>query len=277
MNGVIIVDKQKGKTSFDEIRDIRKTYNIKKVGHAGTLDPMATGVLIILVGEATKLSDYLMNHDKEYIATLKLGKKTDTGDSEGTIIEEKEIPNLCKENVQNVLNTFIGKSKQIPPMYSAIKVNGKKLYELAREGKEIERQERKIEIYSLEIIKLIEENKKIAEIEFKVNCSKGTYIRTLCEDIAEKLGTCGYMKELRRTRVGRFTLNDKDKFITLEEIMEDKESYSLDDEKLKKIINGVKISTNLKDGFVKLYHNQKFIGLGEVENNKLKRKIICDK
>ena len=277
MNGVIIVDKEKGKTSFDEIRDIRKKYNIKKVGHAGTLDPMATGVLIILVGEATKLSDYLMNHDKEYIATLKLGKKTDTGDSEGTIIEEKEIPNLCKENVQNVLNTFIGKSKQIPPMYSAIKVNGKKLYELAREGKEIERQEREIEIYSLEIIKLIEENKKIAEIEFKVNCSKGTYIRTLCEDIAEKLGTCGYMKELRRTRVGRFTLNDKDKFITLEEIMEDKESYSLDDEKLKKIINGVKISTNLKDGFVKLYHNQKFIGLGEVENNKLKRKIICDK
>ncbi len=277
MNGVIIVDKQKGKTSFDEIRDIRKTYNIKKVGHAGTLDPMATGVLIILVGETTKLSDYLMNHDKEYIATLKLGKKTDTGDSEGKIIEEKEIPNLSKENVQNVLNTFIGKSKQIPPMYSAIKVNGKKLYELAREGKEIERQEREIEIYSLEIIKLIEENKKIAEIEFKVNCSKGTYIRTLCEDIAEKLGTCGYMKELRRTRVGRFTLNDKDKFITLEEIMEDKESYSLDDEKLKKIINGVKISTNLKDGFVKLYHNQKFIGLGEVENNKLKRKIICDK
>ena len=277
MNGVIIVDKEKGKTSFDEIRDIRKKYNIKKVGHAGTLDPMATGVLIILVGEATKLSDYLMNHDKEYIATLKLGKKTDTGDSEGTIIEEKEIPNLCKENVQNVLNTFIGKSKQIPPMYSAIKVNGKKLYELAREGKEIERQERKIEINSLEIIKLIEENKKIAEIEFKVNCSIGTYIRTLCEDIAEKLGTCGYMKELRRTRVGRFTLNDKDKFITLEEIMEDKESYSLDDEKLKKIINGVKISTNLKDGFVKLYHNQKFIGLGEVENNKLKRKIICDK
>ena len=138
MNGVIIVDKQKGKTSFDEIRDIRKTYNIKKVGHAGTLDPMATGVLIILVGETTKLSDYLMNHDKEYIATLKLGKKTDTGDSEGKIIEEKEIPNLSKENVQNVLNTFIGKSKQIPPMYSAIKVNGKKLYELAREGKEIE-------------------------------------------------------------------------------------------------------------------------------------------
>ena len=277
MNGVIIVDKEKGKTSFDEIRDIRKKYNTKKVGHAGTLDPMATGVLIILVGEATKLSDYLMNHDKEYIATLKLGKKTDTGDSEGKIIEEKEIPNLCKENVQNVLNTFIGKSKQIPPMYSAIKVNGKKLYEFAREGKEIERQERKIEIYSLEIIKLIEENKKIAEIEFKVNCSKGTYIRTLCEDIAEKLGTCGYMKELRRTRVGRFTLNDKDKFITLEEIMEDKESYTLDDENLKKIINGVKISTNLKDGFVKLYHNQKFIGLGEVENNKLKRKIICDK
>ena len=189
MNGVIIVDKKKGRTSFDEIREIRKKYNIKKVGHAGTLDPMATGVLIILIGDATKLSDYLMDHDKEYIATLKLGQRTDTLDSEGQVIEEKEVPDLSKKNIEEVLFNLLGKSKQIPPMYSAIKVNGKKLYELARKGEEIERKEREIEIYEIKLIKIKEENKKISEIEFKVKCSKGTYIRTLCEDIAKKLGT----------------------------------------------------------------------------------------
>lgn len=200
MNGVVIVDKEKGKTSFDKIKEIRKKYNIKKVGHAGTLDPMATGVLIILLGEATKLSNYLMDHDKEYIATLKLGKRTDTLDSEGQIIEEKEIPALSKENINEVLLSFLGKSKQIPPMYSAIKINGKKLYELARKGEEIERKEREIEIYEIEFIKLKEENNKVSEIEFKVNCSKGTYVRTLCEEIAKKLGTIRIYERIKKNQ-----------------------------------------------------------------------------
>ena len=200
MDGVLIINKPKGYTSHDIVNIVKKQLNITKVGHAGTLDPMATGVLIILLGEATKLSNYLMNHDKEYIATLKLGKRTDTLDSEGQIIEEKEIPALSKENINEVLLSFLGKSKQIPPMYSAIKINGKKLYELARKGEEIERKEREIEIYEIEFIKLKEENNKVSEIEFKVNCSKGTYIRTLCEDIAERLGTIRIYERIKKNQ-----------------------------------------------------------------------------
>ena len=267
MNGIIVVDKKKGNTSFDEIREIRKKYNTKKVGHIGTLDPMATGVLPILIGEATKLSDYLMGHDKEYVATLKLGQKMDTGDSEGSIVLEKPIPILSEEKIKEVLSSFLGKSNQIPPMYSAIKINGKKLYELAREGKEIEREAREIEIYAIELIKIKEEDNIVKEIEFKVNCSKGTYIRVLCEDIAKKLGTCGYMSELRRTRVGNFTLKDTNKLLTIEEVMKDKDTYSLKENELKKLLNGVKIQTVLKDGLVRIYNNHDFIGIGEVKNN----------
>lgn len=273
MNGIIVVDKKKGNTSFDEIREIRKKYNIKKVGHIGTLDPMATGVLPILIGEATKLSDYLMEHDKEYVTTLKLGQKMNTGDSEGNIILEKPIPILSEEKIREVLSSFLGKSNQIPPMYSAIKVNGKKLYELAREGKKIERKAREIEIYGIELIKIKEDN-IVKEIEFKVNCSKGTYIRVLCEDIAECLGTCGYMSELRRTRVGNFTLKDINKLLTIEEVMKDKDAYLLKEYELKKLLNGVKIQTVLKDGLVRIYNNDVFVGIGEVNNNILKRKII---
>ena len=200
MDGVLIINKPKGYTSHDIVNIVKKELNITKVGHAGTLDPMATGVLIILLGKATKLSNYLMDHDKEYIATLKLGKRTDTLDSEGQIIEEKEIPALSKENINEVLLSFLGKSKQIPPMYSAIKINGKKLYELARKGEEIERKEREIEIYEIEFIKLKEENNKVSEIEFKVNCSKGTYIRTLCEEIAKKLGTIRIYERIKKNQ-----------------------------------------------------------------------------
>lgn len=189
MNGLEIVDKPIKKTSFDIVREIRKKYNIKQVGHIGTLDPMATGVLVILVGGATKLSDYLMEHDKEYIATVYLGEKKDTGDSEGDTIERKDVPkDISVEKIKEVLQSFLGKSKQIPPMYSAIKVDGKKLYNLARQGIEVERKERDIEITEIELLR-IEDEDNIKEVTFRVVCSKGTYIRVLCEDIAEKLGT----------------------------------------------------------------------------------------
>ncbi len=270
MDGIIIVDKEQGKTSFDEIRKIRKEYNIKKVGHSGTLDPMATGVLTILVGEATKLSDYLMNHDKEYIATLTLGEKRDTGDSEGSVIDKKEIPDLNKEKVLEVLNSFIGKSKQIPPLYSAIKVNGKKLYEYARKGESVEIKPREITIFDINLI-----NINNNQIIFSVHCSKGTYIRTLCEDIAKKLGTVGYMSSLRRTRVGNFSLDDVGKIISIEEVLKNEPEYRLKDNELKKFLNGVKIKTNIKDGLVRVYLNNKFIGIGEINNKDLKRKIIC--
>ena len=197
MDGIIIINKSKNCTSHDIVRKAKKILN-EKVGHTGTLDPNATGVLPLLVGKGTQISKYLINHDKTYEAVLKLGEKTDTADIEGNIIETKQVQpsNLEKENVEKVLKSLIGKQEQIPPIYSAIKVNGKKLYEYARSGQNVEIEPRTIEIYNLELIKI--ENQ---EITYKVHCSKGTYIRTLCEQIAEKLGTVGYMKELNRTQV----------------------------------------------------------------------------
>lgn len=186
MNGVIVINKPKGYTSHDIVNVVRKKLNTKKVGHTGTLDPDATGVLPILIGTATKISKYLIEHKKTYIATVKLGYKTDTGDASGKIIkEDKHFQKIDKKNIENALNTFLGKREQVPPMYSAIKVNGKKLYEYAREGKKVEVKPREIEIYDI----CLEEYSNNDEISFKVNCSKGTYIRTLCENVAEKLGT----------------------------------------------------------------------------------------
>ena len=204
MNGIILIDKPKEYTSHDVVAIIKKISK-EKVGHTGTLDPNATGVLPLLIGKATGISKYLINHDKTYIATLKLGVKTDTADSEGNIIEEKEVKNLSEELVITVLNTMIGKQVQVPPMYSAIKVNGKKLYEYARQGKTVEVKGRDIEIYSM---KLLELNQEEVEIVFEISCSKGTYIRTVCESVAEKLNTVGYMKELRGVKVGEFNIED---------------------------------------------------------------------
>ena len=204
MDGVIIINKPKGYTSHDVVNIVRKQLNMKKVGHTGTLDPNATGVLPILVGQATKISKYLIEHKKTYIATIELGEKRDTGDSEGNIIEsDSNIKEFDISIIKQVLQSFLGKQKQIPPMYSAIKVNGKKLYEYARSGQEVEVEPREIEIYRIELIEYINNR-----IEFEVECSKGTYIRTLCENIAEKLGTIGYMKELQRTSVDKFKIKE---------------------------------------------------------------------
>ena len=201
MDGIIIINKPKGCTSHDIVYKVKKLLN-EKVGHTGTLDPMAEGVLPLLIGKGTLCSKYLINHDKKYQVTLKLGIKTDTADSEGKIIEEQEVKEeiLEKDNAKKILSFFLGKQEQKPPIYSAIKVNGKKLYEYARKGQQVEIPTRNIEIYSIELIKI---NKKEKTIEFIVKCSKGTYIRSLCEDIATKLGTIGYMKELKRLEVDR--------------------------------------------------------------------------
>ena len=204
MDGIILIDKPKDYTSHDVVAVIKRISK-EKVGHTGTLDPNATGVLPLLIGKATGISKYLINHDKTYIATLKLGIKTDTADGEGKVLEEKEVHDFEIKDIQNALNKLVGKQEQVPPMYSAIKVNGKKLYEYARQGKEVEVQARTIEIYAA---KLIEFNKEEAEVVFEVSCSKGTYIRTVCEKVAENLNTVGYMKELRRIKVGEFDIQD---------------------------------------------------------------------
>ena len=201
MDGIILINKEKNCTSHDVVYKVKKIFK-EKVGHTGTLDPNATGVLPILVGKGTKLSKYLINHDKIYIVTLKLGEKRDTQDSEGKIIEEKIVPEdvLNKENIINIFKKFIGKQEQIPPMYSAIKVNGKKLYEYARSGETVEIKARKIEIYNINLIKIDSENK---EIIFEVSCSKGTYIRSLCEDIAKAIGTVRIYERIKKNKSGR--------------------------------------------------------------------------
>ena len=282
MNGLLIINKQKGFTSHDVVNVIRKKLNTKKVGHTGTLDPNATGVLPILVGKATKISKYLIEHDKTYIATIKLGEKTDTGDSEGQVIETKKVSeNLEKEEIEQALTDFLGKQKQLPPMYSAIKINGKKLYEYAREGQEVKVEPRDIEIYKIKLLEY-----KNNKIKFEVECSKGTYIRTLCEDIANKLGTLGYMEELQRTKVNNFDIKDaisleyldkvtiKEKIISIEEIFKDKPNIDLNNGKLELFLNGVQLTHDLNNGLYRIYNNSKFIGLGIVKNKLLKRDIV---
>ena len=286
INGIIVINKPKEYTSHDVVAKVKKILNIKKVGHTGTLDPNATGVLPLLLNDGTKLSKYLINHDKEYKVTLKLGIKTDTADGEGNIIEKQNIDFEKLEPIEETLKSFIGKQKQIPPMYSAIKVNGKKLYENAREGKNVEIEPRNIEIYD---IKLDNINKYENEIYFTVSCSKGTYIRSLCEDIAKKLGTIGYMKELERTKVGEFTLNESitieelenrpeiamEKIITIEKLLKDNPKIILEDKKMNLFLNGVNIKVNENDGIYQIYDkNNKYIGTGIVKDKKIKRDII---
>ena len=202
MNGVIIIDKPQGKTSHDIVGIMRKKFGTRRVGHTGTLDPMATGVLPICIGNATRASDMLTESDKKYRAQLLLGKRTDTLDIEGDVLEERAV-NVTEQEIRDVIDTFIGEIDQIPPMYSAIKKDGKKLYELARQGIEIEREPRRINIYSIDIIDI-----NIPYITVDVHCSKGTYIRSLCDDIGTRLGTGAVMTELRRTYTAGFSIDD---------------------------------------------------------------------
>lgn len=282
MDGVIIINKPKGYTSHDVVNIVRKQLNMKKVGHTGTLDPNATGVLPILVGQATKISKYLIEHKKTYISTIELGEKRDTGDSEGNIIEsDSNIKEFDISIIKQVLQSFLGKQKQIPPMYSAIKVNGKKLYEYARSGQEVEVEPREIEIYRIELIEYINNR-----IEFEVECSKGTYIRTLCENIAEKLGTIGYMKELQRTSVDKFKIKEsinleelsedeaQKKILTIENIFKEKEKIYLNDKGVELFLNGVQLTRELEDDVYRVYNDNKFIGLGIIKNKLLKRDIV---
>ena len=287
MDGVINVYKEKGMTSFDVVSKIKKIFKTKKVGHTGTLDPNATGVLPICIGNMTKLVQYITNHDKEYFAVVKLGIKTDTADITGNIIEENDIPKLTYEKIVDVTKEFIGKSMQLPPMYSAIKINGKKLYELAREGKEIEREARPIEIYDItDIVFSKEEN----TFSFRVKCSKGTYIRTLCEDICQKLGTIGTILELERISTGVFNKGNSHTLSQIENIVKDGDVTSLlynvedifveyprleiPEYKLQYYLNGVKLTYILENGIYKVYSEDRFIGLGEINDNLLKRKFV---
>ena len=233
------------------------------------------------------IAKYLNNHDKTYEVELLLGKKTTTLDEEGEIVEEGKVPEKIfeREKIDQVLQSFVGKIKQTPPIYSAIKVNGKKLYEYARKGQKVEVPTREVNIYNMQL-QNIDKNANI--IKFKVECSKGTYIRTLCEDIAQKLGTVGYMKNLIRIKVGEFNIEDstsieelkenpkiiEEKIIPIETIFKDKNKIILNEGKIKHFLNGVKLSNSNPDGIYRIYQEKKFIGIGIIEKNLLKRDII---
>lgn len=219
INGIIIVNKETGFTSHDVVAKLRGICGQKKIGHTGTLDPAATGVLPVCLGSGTKLCDMLTDRDKEYVAELLLGVETDTQDTTGRVLRGSPVT-VTEEEVSRACLSFLGDYDQIPPMYSALKVDGKKLYELARAGKEVERKARRVRILELEILEM-----RLPVVKLRVVCSKGTYIRTLCSDIGQKLGCGGAMQSLQRTKAGRFRLEDA---LTLGDLQQLKDSGELE-------------------------------------------------
>ena len=272
VNGILIVDKPKNITSRDVVNEVVKKFNIKKVGHTGTLDPLATGVLVICVGKATKLVNELTSTEKEYIASVTLGTKTDTLDSMGSILFEEKVIKT-KEEIIDVLNSFKGSYEQEVPIYSAVKRNGKKLYEYAREGIDIELPKRTVEIKEIELLDEIEYKNNKTMFKFKCTVSKGTYIRSLINDIAARLNTIGIMTNLRRIRQGSFKIEDSNK---IEDINENNVRSILDvlpykkieitDDIRKKVVNGALIDN--------IYNEDKVLFI--LENEAVALYKICD-
>ncbi|WP_163469814.1 tRNA pseudouridine(55) synthase TruB [Fusobacterium sp. IOR10] len=283
MNGIININKPQGITSFDVIRKLRKILSIRKIGHTGTLDPLATGVLIVCVGKATKLVQDIEKKEKEYIAEFDLGYKTDTYDIQGKTLDKVDNFSITKEELETVLKNYVGDIKQVPPMYSAIKINGQKLYELARRGETIERAARDISIFSLE---LLEFNGK--KVKIKCVVSKGTYIRSLIYDIGEDLKTFATMTSLIRTKVGNENIDKSFTLETIESLKEKEDfsflydietyfnypNFSISGDKNKKLfLNGnTLITPDLKDGLYRVYDSETniFLGLANVISERLK-------
>lgn len=282
MNGIIIIDKPMGRTSHDMVYVMRKMTGIKKVGHTGTLDPEATGVLPVCIGSATKVADMLTLSDKCYRAELVLGMTTDTQDADGEVLTECRV-DCTEDEIREAIMSFVGEIEQIPPMYSAIKQNGKKLYELARQGIEVERKKRKVTINSIDILKIDGER-----VTIDVSCSKGTYIRTLCEDVGLKLHVGAYMNTLRRTKTGPFTIEDsytlkelevlKEKgqlesvLISVDRMFKEYPKIMLNPKQVKSITNGVQMSYNGTQGqSYRLYDEKgKFLCISKMQDGKLK-------
>ena len=267
MNGILIIDKQKGITSRDVVNSVVKRFNTKKVGHTGTLDPIATGVLVVCVGSATKLVDELTSNDKEYIASVELGTLTDTLDNTGNIISEENCIKT-KEEIIEVLNSFKGKNMQEVPIYSAVKINGKKLYEYARENIDVDLPKREVEISNIKLVSDIEYKDDKTCFKFKCSVSKGTYIRSLIRDIANKLNTIGIMTDLRRIRQGKFDIKDS---ITIDNINEnnlinivdvlDYKKIELTRDKEKEVLNGAIIDNIYDSDEVLFIKNSEAIAL----------------
>lgn len=280
MDGVLLVNKEEGLSSFDVVRKIKKALNTKKVGHCGTLDPLATGLLVVTVGKALKISRFLESDEKEYIATIKLGERTATLDREGEIIEKKDVSPFTKEDIENVFKSLIGVIKQKPPIYSAVSVNGKRLYEYARENLEVEIKEREIEIKKLELLEYTSDT-----LTYKVVCSKGTYVRVLCETIANKLNNIGYMTYLKRTRIGKLFVdnsyslnqieNNEYNLIDIESSLTNFVILVAKDRDLYKACNGNVLDFYIEGNVLVIDESREPIALyeGDKENNRL----ICNR
>lgn len=277
IHGILLLDKRLGVSSNRALQEVRRLYNANKAGHTGSLDPMASGLLPLCFGEATKVSAMMLDDDKRYQAVVKLGVMTDTGDSEGKVIAEKTVPDLSLDEIEACLQSFTGESDQVPPMYSALKHNGRKLYELAREGKTIERKARRITIYELTLIDMT-----VNSLSLDVLCSKGTYIRSLAEDIGHKFGCGGAVSQLRRTQAGKFKIEDS---LTLEELQKMNKAELMEcligvDEPLNEIPEiflSISQAVLIRHGqqlqmdgdlpiagIVRMYSEQVFLGLGEM-------------
>jgi tRNA pseudouridine55 synthase len=277
VHGIVLIDKRLGASSNQALQEVRRLFNANKAGHTGALDPLATGLLPLCFGEATKVSALMLDDDKRYQVTIQLGVMTDTGDSEGKIVAEMPVPALDDTRLQSCLQHFTGPIEQVPPMYSALKHQGKKLYELAREGKTVDRQPRAITIYELHLLSV---DAEAGQLTLDVFCSKGTYIRSLAEDIGHWLGTCGTVTALRRTKAGMFDLEKaytlqqlqamdsaqlQNTLISLDAPLQGIPEVSLSLEQAEKIKLGQRIVFNGgMAGQVRIYSPQAFLGLGEI-------------
>ena len=284
--GIIVIRKEKGFTSHDVVAKLRGILHMKKIGHTGTLDPDAVGVLPVALGKGTKLVDLITDKEKTYEAVLRLGITTDTQDMSGLVLEEKPV-SVTEEQVRDVIAGFVGEQLQVPPMYSALKENGKKLYELAREGKTVERKARPVTFYKIEVLSI-----QLPVVKIRVTCSKGTYIRTLCHDIGQKLGCGGCMEQLLRTRVGRFSLEESHTLsevehavadgtvqewsYPVEEVLAEYPKIQADPYGDRLLQNGNPLSENLvdkqhKEGWVRMYaSNGNFTGIFQWDEKKKK-------
>ena len=270
INGVLIVNKPEGLTSRDVVNVLNRKFNTKKIGHTGTLDPLATGVLVVAIGSYTKLVNHLTSLDKEYIAEIKLGIQTDTGDITGNIINEEYNYDISEKNILDVFNNFPKEYEQTVPKYSAVKINGKKLYEYARENIDVKLPTRLVNIYSLE---LLEFNNGI--IKFKTKVSKGTYIRSLIEDICNKLNVYGTMESLVRTKQGNFKIeescnldeiDENTKLLTSRDVL-DVNNFELDEYTYKLVVNGNKMNSEISDGYYNMIYNEQDVALYIFKNN----------
>ena len=287
IDGVLILDKPVGRSSNGALQAARAIFNAQKAGHTGSLDPLASGVLPVCFGEATKFSQYLLDADKAYESTFVLGQRTDTCDAEGEVLEQRSAAAITEQQVLNAIQDFIGEIEQVPPMYSAIKKDGRKLYELAREGKEVERKARKITIHSYELLDF--QPGELCKVKVAVSCTKGTYIRTLADDLGDKLGVGGHVCELRRTKAGKFSLDGavtipaiealrgEEAFADLDALLlpadaavEDLPKLQLNEDASRYMLQGnpVMVSKAPLNTDFRLYtHDDRFLGLGFVRDD----------